>query len=71
MKQISLPPKNIKTPTVLHFLVYLFVFFGCAGEGIWDLPDQGWNLGPLQRKHGILTAGSPAKYKVFLFVLTA
>ena len=52
--------------------------WGVFSCGMWDLDlvhDQGWNLGPLHWKRGVLTTGEPEKspalvFKSTLFVLS-
>ena len=43
---------------VPHGLVFCLLVFGHAAQLVGSqIPDQGLNMGPQQRKHGILTSG--------------
>ena len=47
--------------------------WGVFGCGMWDLDlvhDQGWNLGPLHWKRGVLTTGAPGKSPALVFKST-
>ena len=51
---------------ILALVLWAFFFFATP-RGMRNFPDQGWNLGPLQWKHGVLTTGPPGKSPCGLF----
>ena len=55
--------------SVLFFNLCIYVYFA-ASHGLWDpssLPEQGWNLHPLQWKHGLLITGTTREAPLLCF----
>ena len=62
-----------RNPPVKHsptIVIYTFFFSDCAVQhmGSW-FPDQGWNLSPLQWKHGVLIMGPLGKPHSVLYLI--
>ena len=55
-------------PTYTYMYVCVFFLIFALLHGMWDLPDKGSNLCPLQWNHRVLTTGLPGKSTTVVLV---